>query len=425
MGISLRLVLGSLAGLLLGCVFVSPPSLDATSLTRWNNDQTPLPYLVARKARPSQKRIVRSHKPPALVRDIRTRAYPDHTRVVLDLQRTIAFSQTRQKNPDRIIIELKNSALGKAARAKVADKDFPSEVTVSEPHPGSVRIALDLESLSDYKLLPLNDPPRLVVDVFQGKGVNGSTPSLGGSPGPNGQSPGQSIRPRTLGRRINTIVIDPGHGGRDPGAVGRRGTREKDLTLKIGLRLRDLITKRLGKKVVMTRDRDVFVELEDRADKANKHDADLFVSIHVNSHPRRSIKGLEMYHFGEASDDRARQVAARENGIDLDSGSVPQRIVADFLTTRMVEESLEFAWTARKKMVSYLRKRYKVVDHGVKTAPFYVLRFTTMPSILAEVGFVSNKAEEGRLRTKAYQRRAAEAIFEGIKAYVDTVETTP
>ena len=115
-------------------------------------------------------------------------------------------------------------------------------------------------------------------------------------------------------REIKTIVLDAGHGGKDPGAIGRGGTAEKHITLKVSLLLRDLITKRLGTQVIMTRDRDVFVELEDRAKFANRQDADLFVSIHVNSHPQRGTKGLEVYHFGEASDPRALAVAARENG---------------------------------------------------------------------------------------------------------------
>ena len=178
----------------------------------------------------------------------------------------------------------------------------------------------------------------------------------------------------------------------------------------------------MGKTVYMTRTRDVFVDLEGRADFANANNADLFISIHLNSHPKRNVKGIELYHFGEASDPRALEVAARENGIDLESGSIVGQIVADKITDMMIEESLEFAWTTRKSMVRHIKTRYKVVDHGVKTAPFYVLRFTTMPSILAEIGFLSNRDEERQMRTTAYQRHMAEAIYRGIKAYVDAVQ---
>jgi len=224
---------------------------------------------------------------------------------------------------------------------------------------------------------------------------------------------------------IRTIVIDPGHGGKDTGAIGRHGTEEKDITLKVGLRLRDLIATHLGKRVLMTRDKDVFVELEDRAKFANSKDADLFVSIHVNSHPQRSTKGLEVYHFGEASDRRALEVAARENGTPLDETGVGwQYLVAELLTTKKIEDSLDLAWTTKQAMVAHLDGRYDLVDHGVKTAPFYVLRFTTMPSILAEVAFISNPTEEQLMQSEAFLSRIAEALFQGIKSFVNPHQTS-
>ena len=174
----------------------------------------------------------------------------------------------------------------------------------------------------------------------------------------------------------------------------------------------------------MTREKDVFIELEDRAGFANGKKADLFVSIHVNSHPRRHIKGLELYHFGEASDPRALEVAARENGTPLEEQAPAwQYILADKLNDKKIEDSQEFAWTIKKSMVNRLSKHYKVKDHGVKTAPFYVLRMTTMPGILAEVAFVSNPTEERLLTSRSYQQRVAEGIFEGIKTYIIPLQT--
>jgi len=225
-------------------------------------------------------------------------------------------------------------------------------------------------------------------------------------------------------REIRTIVIDAGHGGKDPGAIGRGGTAEKDITLKVGLLLRDLISKRLGTRVLMTRDRDVFVELEDRATFANRRDADVFVSIHVNSHPQRSTKGVEVYHFGEASDPRALAVAARENGTPIESTGVGwQYLVADLLTTKKMEESLELAWSTKQALVTILTSHYEVIDHSVKTGPFYVLRFTAMPSILAEIAFISNPTEERLMQADPFLTRIAEGIFEGIKAFVAPLNT--
>lgn len=223
---------------------------------------------------------------------------------------------------------------------------------------------------------------------------------------------------------IKTIVIDPGHGGKDPGAIGRGKMPEKHIALQVALKLRDLIVKRLGRQVLMTRDRDVFVELEDRTKFANRHDADLFVSIHVNSHPQRSTRGLEIYHFGKASDRRALEVAARENGTPIESTGIGwQYLVADLLTDKKIQDSLELAWTARQAMVAHLHGYYDVVDLGVKTAPFYVLRFTTMPSILAEIGFISNPTEERLMQRDAFLTQMAEAVFDGIKSFINPLQT--
>jgi N-acetylmuramoyl-L-alanine amidase len=216
-----------------------------------------------------------------------------------------------------------------------------------------------------------------------------------------------------------TIVIDPGHGGKDPGARGIRKTEEKDITLKVGLQLRDLLSKQSGVRVLMTRDRDVFIELEDRARFANSHEADLFVSIHVNSHPSRAVKGIEIYHFGEAKDQRALEVAARENGTPMGHTGVGwEYLVADLLTTKKIEASLDLAWNAKEAMVSQMNGHYLVNDHGVKTAPFYVLRFTSMPSILAEIAYISNPDEEDLLRKPAFIQDVAQSLYQGIVSFL-------
>ena len=210
-------------------------------------------------------------------------------------------------------------------------------------------------------------------------------------------------------------------GGKDSGAVGLRQTEEKDITLKVGLKLKELLSKQPGVHVLMTRDRDVFIELEERAKYANRHNADLFVSVHVNSHPSRSVKGIEIYHFGEAKDQRALEVAARENGTPLSSTGVGwEYLVADLLTTKKIEASLELAWTAKESMITHMNGQYAINDHGVKTAPFYVLRFTSMPSILAEIAYISNPDEEDLLRKPAFVRDVAQSLFNGISAFLAT-----
>jgi len=278
-------------------------------------------------------------------------------------------------------------------------------------------VSMDLEAVSDYKLLPLQKPSRLVVDLYTKAPVAETPAAAPVNDAAPGAPPGTARKP--MRRDIRTVVIDPGHGGKDPGAVGRTGSAEKDITLKVGLMLRQLLADRLGTQVIMTRDRDVFLELEERTTFANRNNADLFVSIHVNSHGQRGIRGVEVYHFGEASDPRALAVAARENGTPIESTGVGwQYLVADLLTSKKMEESLDLAWSAKQALVSELNPQYEVVDHGVKAGPFYVLRFTAMPSILAEIAFISNPTEERLMHMPAFLKRVAEGIFEGIKAFI-------
>ncbi len=354
---------------------------------------------------------------PAVIRDLRIATYPDWTRLVLDLERSVPFTENRLNNPDRVIIKLKNAKLGKAAKEKLAVGTLHEAVTITQPTPRTVAVSLRAKRISSYKILPLSNPDRLVVDIVP-RPSSESVIKAGDQPATNGHAPLPQVQPGPQ-HAVKTIVIDPGHGGKDPGARGARGTEEKDITLKVGLLLRDLLRKEPNTRVLMTRDRDVFIELEDRAKFANSHNADLFVSIHVNSHPQKGIKGIEIYHFGEAKDQRALEVAARENGTPLNSTGVGwEYLVADLLTTKKIEDSLELAWMTKQAMVARLNGHYDTVDHGVKTAPFYVLRFTTMPSILAEIAYISNPAEEQLLKSASFLTRVAEALFDGVKTFV-------
>ncbi|MGB0909694.1 MAG: N-acetylmuramoyl-L-alanine amidase, partial [Nitrospirales bacterium] len=334
-------------------------------------------------------------------------------------------------------------------------RHFPKAVQIAREWNKPVTITINVAALEKYKVLSLKNPSRLVLDMFPSsttrpkeklappkfvkkspakpknaprKAVKKTKPKVAApkiarKTKSKIASPVKLLKPSPAAGKL-LIVIDPGHGGKDPGALGRKGTREKDIVLKVSKLLKSMIKERLSATVLMTREKDVFIELEDRAEFANSKKADLFVSIHVNSHPKKSVKGLELYHFGEASDPRALEVAARENGTPLkDNGPAWQFILADKLTDKKIENSRDLAWIARKALVGQLRKHYKIKDHGVKTAPFFVLRMTTMPGILAEIAFVSNPTEEKLLTSKTYQKRTAEGIFKGIKAYISPLQT--
>jgi N-acetylmuramoyl-L-alanine amidase len=374
-------------------------------------------------AKPKRSRTSPVHlSPTALglttIQNFRTASSPGLTRLVLDLDAKARPSKHPRLQAEGVTIEIPNATLSQSAKAKLTAGRIAKPFVITQSSERSVEVSLPTGSFQSYKLLTLANPHRLVIDVVPpSESLTAppveSTPGLG-LPLP---TPPQPAQPRA--RSFKTIVIDPGHGGKDPGARGQRGTEEKDITLKVALKLRNLLSKQPGVRVLMTRERDEFVELEDRAKFANGQEADLFVSIHVNSHPQRSVKGIEIYHFGEAKDQRALEVAARENGTPLNSTGVGwEYLVADLLTAKKIEASLELAWTAKEAMVTNLNGHYDLVDHGVKTAPFYVLRFTSMPSILAEVAYISNSAEEDLLRTTRFTTRVAEALMEGVNTFL-------
>lgn len=377
-----------------------------------------------------------SSRYPIIVRDLRSWSTADGTRLVLDLNHKASFTETHVRNPDRVIIDIANTILGKSSRQRVSGGTIPQSFHISQSRPRVVTVTLARTQGSKYKVFSLDNPDRLVIDIShkakdqvrqigETSTTSPSAPAVAlptppTIPSPTVTEPVRPTAPKPAGH-IQTIVIDPGHGGKDPGTIGQHGTTEKDVTLKVGLLLKDLLSTLPNTRVLMTRERDAFIELEDRAKFANGKDADLFVSIHVNSHPHKGVRGLEIYHFGEAKDQRALEVAARENGTPLNStGLGVEYILADLLTTKKIEHSQELAWTAKQAMVTNLNGRYSTIDHGVKTAPFYVLRFTTMPSILAEIAFMSNPAEEEQMRTQPFLAHIAESIFEGVKTYLRT-----
>ena len=356
---------------------------------------------------------------PVTVRNLRMMSSPERTRLVLDLDRHPTVIEQHAADPGRVVIALPNTSLSRSAQTKVTNGtiSFPFLVTQLPSH--AVAVSLPTTSFLTYKHFTLSHPPRLVIDVTPPV-VTQVPPSLIDTPEVAQRPPSPALQSVTLrAKGYTTIVIDPGHGGKDPGARGIRKTEEKDITLKVALQLRELLSKQSGVHVLMTRDRDVFIELEDRARFANRHEADLFISIHVNSHPSRVVKGIEIYHFGEAKDQRALEVAARENGTPISNTGVGwEYLVADLLTTKKIEESLDLAWNAKEAMVSQMNDQYVITDHGVKTAPFYVLRFTSMPSILAEIAYISNPDEEDLLRKPTFIGDVAQSLYHGILAFL-------
>lgn len=244
--------------------------------------------------------------------------------------------------------------------------------------------------------------------------VNAST--AGGAPARNRD--GSYSLARQLGLGARRIALDAGHGGHDPGAIGRGGTQEKDVTLAIVLKLEKLLRTELGADVVLTRDSDVFIPLEERTAIANASGADLFLSVHINSARNRTGRGLETYYLSFAKNAAAEELAARENAISQATMKDLNNLVKAITTNSKIDESRDFAGIIQRSNVEGLAPDFKVLDRGVHTAPFYVLIGANMPSILTEVGFISNPEEERWLRSEQYQQKLAEALLDGVRAYL-------
>lgn len=226
-------------------------------------------------------------------------------------------------------------------------------------------------------------------------------------------------------RSVDVIVIDPGHGGKDPGAIGRMGTKEKDIVLQVAKKLKRILEKETDLKVYLTRESDVFVPLRDRSKMANELGADLFVSLHCNFSRRRTAQGIETYFLSEARTEWERAVAAFENSAlryeldsSIDTTDVLKYILMDLAQTEYLRESQDLAAYVQEEMVKKTRR----LSRGVKQAGFYVLAGAYMPSILVEISFISNKTEEKMLKSSKYQERIAKGIADGIKKFLRKYE---
>ncbi len=225
---------------------------------------------------------------------------------------------------------------------------------------------------------------------------------------------------RALGLKIGKIVVDAGHGGHDTGTVGPNGLQEKDLVLDVALKLGKLLENKLGAEVVYTRDDDTFIPLETRTAIANKEQADLFISIHANSSSDQSARGVETYYLNFTSSPDALEVAARENAVSEQSIHELQDLVKKIALKEKIEESREFAADVQKSLYSGLNARNPGErNRGVKKAPFVVLIGANMPSILAEISFVSNPRDEKKLKTNLYRQQIAESLYKGVAKYIN------
>jgi N-acetylmuramoyl-L-alanine amidase len=342
------------------------------------------------------------------VKDIRYLSSANYTRVVIDLAGPVEFSKNRLSNPDRLYFDLKRASIAKEIKTSLPVGDgIVKTVRASQFNNDTVRVVFDIEEISDYKSFLMEEPAKLIIDLY-------------------GKSK-KTERPDVISAK-RRIVIDPGHGGHDPGAVGPRKLCEKDVVLDIALKVRKILMADPLNEVFLTRDKDVFIRLEERTAIANRKNADLFVSIHANASQNRQARGIETYLLNWTDDEEANKVAARENKISLKQMKAMNKqldtvetILSDLNRENKRDESIKLANYIQRSMVANLDSNYKnISDHGVKQALFYVLFGAKMPSILAEVSFISNPEEENRLSQESYRQEIAKSIAAGLNTYVSS-----
>ncbi|MFC1868537.1 N-acetylmuramoyl-L-alanine amidase [Thermodesulfobacteriota bacterium] len=374
------------------------------------------------------------------VKNIRHWSTPTYTRVVIDLERQVEYKShlldkdPTFKKPRRLYLDLEKTYVGSDIESTIPIKDgLLQRARAGQYKEDTVRVVLDIESIGDHKpkIFPLHDPFRIVVDVRgdEKKTIKKKTISKTVTRSARGgirrvKKPDKSVSlARQLGLSVKRIVIDPGHGGRDPGCYHAGGIREKNIVLNLAKKLAKRIKEKLGCEVLLTRTSDKSVPLDERTAFANVKKADLFISLHVNAHKQKNIFGVETYFLNMATDKRAVMVAARENATSEKNISDLQSILNDLMLNTKISESSKLAYQVQKGMMNNVREKYRTNKSlGVKQAPFYVLIGAEMPSILVETGFITNATERNRLLSEKYRTILADGIVAGVNSYIKSID---
>jgi N-acetylmuramoyl-L-alanine amidase len=391
-------------------------------------------------AKPRSKRITVKPVNDALLKRIRiAENVPGVTRVVLDLEPGVDYAASQLGNPDRLIVELRPAAAAPAPPPTTITRTVPEVTAPNPPTFTPMNQAGTMSQGGTMAKLPavIPPPPALVVSAPVTTPPMSTPPVLLAKPAPSVPSSiaamdasaahrlsadgGRSLT-RALGLKMNRVAIDAGHGGHDQGTSGPKGLLEKDLVLDVALRLGKLIEQRMGAEVIYTRSDDTFVPLTERTAIANQKKADLFLSIHANSSPAPRVTGIETYYLNFTTSAEALDVAARENASSRNAISDLSDLVSSIAKHDKIEESREFAADVQSALQTFeSRNSPTAKDRGTRKAPFVVLIGAQMPSILAEIGFLSNAREESNLSKPEYRQKLAEALYKGVSKYTQTL----
>jgi N-acetylmuramoyl-L-alanine amidase len=366
-------------------------------------------------------------------------------RVVLDVNGVRDYAASLMQKPSRLVIELYGTGGPQNApvqstkttppAAKSSSNDKADNLSDAETLAANAPVADDnprpvgpMEDTIPAPVTPKPIPsPVKVLNTSRGKTGAGSKPDLvqPSATAPVPTRDGQSTLTRALGLKIGRIVIDAGHGGHDTGTIGPTGLMEKDLCLDVALRLGKIIRQKLpGADIVFTRSDDTFIPLEDRTRIANEAKADLFVSIHANSSPDHAARGIETYYLNMKGSAEAMAVAARENAVSQQGIHDLEEVVKKIARTEKIDESRELAEDVQDSLSKRIQKTTKPVkNRGVRKAPFVVLIGADMPSILTEISFLSNPADEQLLKKPEYRQRVAEGLYQGVSDYLQSMNS--
>lgn len=381
----------------------------------------------------------------AAISGIRHHSYADGTRVVVETDRKAALKYDWLKRPDRLYIDLFSSRLAdsliKGRQLEINDR-LLSKARLAQNRNNKSRIVLDLRTAVSFDAFWLEGPVRLVVDVRAAGTPRAERTVLALSPArvqapeaPPAQFPeapraadvtaaGRFSLTRALGLKLERVLIDAGHGGHDTGSIGRGGLLEKDVVLDIALRLGRLVEERLAAEVIQTRTGDTFVPLEERTQIANERKADLMISIHCNSAPSSRVRGIETYYLNFTSDSWELGVAALENAAASRSIHELEDLVSKIALEEKIEESRDLATKVQARLhAGVSRHSSSIRNRGVRKAPFVVLIGAEMPAVLAEIAFMSNRADEALLGKSSFRQEVAEHLYSAIADYASSLGT--
>ena len=359
-----------------------------------------------------------------ILRDLTFVSRANETRVVLKVDGPLKYSKKRLRNPDRVYFDFQNARWDEHLPDNISVEDGRVEqLRMTDTKGSPSRLVIDLDEQAKHKVAVRVSKNQLIIVVPNHKKKFVAVKAKSSKTKPTLRVAKNSTPSKSqANRKTPVVVLDAGHGGKDYGAKGTHGLFEKDVNLQISNLVKKILKNRYHYNVIMTRRNDTFIELKDRGKIANKHAADLFVSIHANAAKRKSAKGIETYYLGSGSNEQARETAERENGdlVHSVADDAVQEILASLISTTKINDSSRLAAIVQKRLHKTMSKKFSGIQNlGVKEGPFFVLHDTNMPSILVEVGFVTHRKEGRQLKRKIYQKWLAESIAHGIHEYLE------